>query len=65
MKPGKICEVTVDHGPTSNLFAAGHKIRLDISSSNFPNIEPNPHKARNSICHDARRPSYLALPVAR
>ena len=65
MKPGKIYEVTVDLGPTSNLFAAGHRIRLDISSSNFPNIEPNPHKARNSIYHDARRPSYLALPVVQ
>ena len=65
MKPGKIYEVMVDLGPTSNHFAAGHRIRLDISSSNFPNIEPNPHKARNSVYHDASSPSYLVLPVVQ
>ena len=65
MKPGKIYEVTIDLGPTSNLFAAGHRIRLDVSSSNFPNIEPNPHKARNSIYHDARKASYVELPVVQ
>jgi putative CocE/NonD family hydrolase len=65
LKPGKIYEVTVDLGPTSNLFAAGHRIRLDVSSSNFPNIEPNPHKARNSVYHEASRPSYLELPVVQ
>ncbi len=63
MKPGAVYEVTVDLGPTSNLFAAGHRIRLDVSSSNFPRIEPHPLKARNSLYHDARRPSYLELPV--
>jgi putative CocE/NonD family hydrolase len=63
MKPGKVYEVTIDLGPTSNLFAKGHRIRLDVSSSNFPNIEPNPHKARNSIYHDAGRSSYVELPV--
>jgi putative CocE/NonD family hydrolase len=63
MKPGKIYEVTVDLGPTSNLFATGHRIRLDVSSSNFPNIEPNPYKARNAVYHDASRSSYLELPV--
>lgn len=65
LQPGKIYKVTVDLGPASNLFAAGHRIRLDVSSSNFPNIEPNRHKARNSLYHDATRQSYLELPVIR
>jgi putative CocE/NonD family hydrolase len=65
MRPGKIYEVTIDLGATSNLFATGHRIRLDVSSSNYPNIEPNPHPARNSIYHDAGRASYLELPVVR
>ncbi|MCW5980569.1 MAG: CocE/NonD family hydrolase [Bryobacteraceae bacterium] len=65
MKAGKTYEVTIELGPTSNLFAAGHRIRLDVSSSNFPNVEPNPRKARNSIYHDARKPSYVELPVVK
>jgi putative CocE/NonD family hydrolase len=65
MKAGGIYEVTIDLGPTSNLFAPGHRIRLDLSSSNFPNIEPNPHRARNTIYHDARRPSHVELPLVR
>jgi uncharacterized protein len=63
MKAGAVYEVTIDLGPTSNLFAAGHRIRLDVSSSNFPRIEPHPLKARNSLYHDPDRPSYLELPV--
>ena len=63
LEPGKTYEVTVDLGPTSNLFAAGHRIGLDVSSSNYPNIEPNPHKARNSVYHDAQRSSFVELPV--
>jgi putative CocE/NonD family hydrolase len=65
MKPGKMYEVTIDLGPTSNLFAAGHRIRLDVSSSNYPSIEPNGHKAHNSIYHDARRSSYIELPLVK
>jgi len=64
MRPGAAYEVTIELGPTSNLFAAGHRIRLDISSSNFPRVEPHPQKARNSVHHDARRPSHVELPVA-
>ena len=63
MKPGAVYEVTIDLGQTSNLFASGHRLRLDISSSNFPRVEPHPLKARNSVHHDARRPSHVELPV--
>lgn len=65
LKPGKVYEVTIDLGPTSNLFAPGHRIRVDISSSNFPRFESLTRKARNVVYHDARRPSYIELPVIR
>jgi putative CocE/NonD family hydrolase len=65
LKPGRVYEVMIDLGPTSNLFAPGHRIRVDISSSNFPRFEPLTRKARNAVYHDARRPSYIELPVIR
>jgi predicted acyl esterase len=43
MEPGEVVEVTIRLPPTSNLFAAGHRIRLDVSSSNFPRLERNPN----------------------
>jgi len=76
MKPGKVYEVMIDLGSTSNLFMPGHRIRLDISSSSFPKLEPNTNtgeppgswtrrrKARNTIYHDTARSSYLELPLA-
>ena len=62
MQPGKVYKTTIDLGATSNRFAAGHRVRLDISSSNFPKTEPNPNPARNAVYHDAGRPSYIELP---
>ncbi len=76
MKPGAAYEVSIDLGSTSNLFAKGHHIRVDISSSNYPRIEPNPNtgeptgrwtrrvKARNTVYHDAKRASYVELPIS-
>ncbi len=43
MEPGREYDVTIRLPPTSNLFAAGHRIRLDVSSSNFPRLERNPN----------------------
>ncbi|GIU95916.1 MAG: antibiotic hydrolase [Gaiellaceae bacterium] len=43
LEPGEEVEVTISLPPTSNLFAAGHRIRVDISSSNFPRLERNPN----------------------
>ena len=75
MKPGEICEFTIVPYPTSNVFAAGHRIRLDISSSNFPRFDVNPNTgeplgksrriviADNTIYHDATHPSHVVLPV--
>jgi uncharacterized protein len=75
MKPGTPYEVAINLGSTSNLFGTGHRIRLDISSSNFPKFEPNPNTgeppgarthealARNTVYHDAKRPSCVELPL--
>ena len=75
MKPGEIYQLTIQLYPTSNLFKAGHRIRLDISSSNFPRFDPNPNTgeplnghthtliARNTIFHDATHPSHVILPI--
>jgi putative CocE/NonD family hydrolase len=75
MTPGKIYEFALKLQPVSNLFKAGHRIRLDISSSNFPLFDVNPNTggplgkdrevvvAHNTIYHDARYPSHIVLPV--
>ena len=46
MEPGEEYEVTILLPPTSNLFAAGHRIRIDVSSSNFPRLDRNPNTGR-------------------
>ena len=74
-KPGDILPITIDAGPTSNVFFAGHRIRLEIASSNFPRFdrnpntgaaianETNPRPAQQAVYHDRQRPSALVLPV--
>ncbi len=42
-KPGEIYPLTIDAGVTSNVFLAGHSIRVEISSSNFPRFDRNPN----------------------
>jgi len=75
MKPGTVYEITVRMYTTSNLFKAGHRIRLDISSSNFPRFDVNPNTgeplnqhrrmatATNTVYFDRLRPSHAILPV--
>ena len=75
MEPGTVYTVRVSLQPISNLFKAGHRIRLDISSSNFPRFDVNPNtgepmgrhthttKAQNSVYLDLNRPSHAVLPV--
>lgn len=43
MAPGEVVEITIEPMPTSNFFRRGHRIRLDISSSNFPRFDVNPN----------------------
>jgi len=75
LKPGAVYKVKVDLWATSNVFLAGHRIRLEISSSNFPRFDRNLNtdeeqarathvvKATNSLVHDREHPSALILPV--
>jgi putative CocE/NonD family hydrolase len=73
--PGEVVKVRIDVRVVANLFKAGHRIRLDVSSSNFPSFDPNPNTgepigrhthtrvARNVIHFGPDQPSKLILPV--
>ena len=73
--PGTVYPLTIKLYPTSNIFKRGHRIRVDISSSNFPRFDVNPNTgeplnnqrqsvvATNTIHHDAGHPSQIVLPV--
>lgn len=75
MSPGETYEVTIEAFPSSNLFAAGHRIRIDISSSNYPHFDLNfntgeaeglatdSRVATNTIWMDPSRPSHAILPI--
>jgi len=75
MDPGTVCRFTIRLYPTSNIFKKGHRIRVDISSSNFPRFDVNPNSgeplndnhrvvvADNTIYHDSAHPSHILLPV--
>jgi len=75
LAPGEIAEIVIEPFATSNLFKAGHRIRLDISSSNFPHFDVNPNTgeaegmarrrriAVNSVHVDAAHPSHIVLPI--
>jgi putative CocE/NonD family hydrolase len=73
--PGQIYEFTFQLYPTSSVFKAGHCIRLDISSSNFPRFDVNPNTggplglerrvelAQQTLYHDGEHPSRVVLPI--
>jgi putative CocE/NonD family hydrolase len=73
--PGKVYRYNIDLWATSNVFKAGHQIRLYVSSSNFPRFNRNPNtaestlgatgmvKATQTIYHNAEHPSALILPI--
>jgi uncharacterized protein len=75
--PGEVNEIEIDLAATSNVFRAGHRIRIEISSSNFPRFDRNPNNggviaeaterdfvvATQRIFHDTNRSSYITLPV--
>jgi len=75
LQPGEVAAVTVAAFPTANLFKRGHRIRLDVSSSNFPHFDVNPNTgtpegtgltrqvARNTLYLDRDRPSHVLLPI--
>jgi putative CocE/NonD family hydrolase len=75
LKPGEVYPVTIEMYPTSLVFGKGHRIRLDISSSNFPRFDVNPNTgeplnqnrrwaiAENAVYHEPGRASHIVLPV--
>jgi predicted acyl esterase len=75
LTPGNVYEFTIDLWSTAILFAPGHKIRVSISSSNYPRFEINPNTgepfgnsthtviAHQTIYHDTEHPSAIELPV--
>jgi uncharacterized protein len=75
IEPGAVNKYTIDLWATSNVFKPGHRIRVYVSSSNFPRFSRNLNtgeltsgstrmvKARQTIYHDADHPSAIVLPV--
>ncbi len=75
IEPQKIYKYEIDLWATGNLFKKGHRIRVEISSSNYPTFLPNTNTgkdigsdterkiARQTIYHDSKHPSYIILPV--
>jgi putative CocE/NonD family hydrolase len=75
IQPGQVYCYSIDLVATSNLFQKGHRIRLEISSSNFPRFDRNPNTGKEpweetatvpavqTIFHDPQHPSHLTLPI--
>jgi putative CocE/NonD family hydrolase len=72
---GKVHEYEIDLWVTGNVFRKGHRVRLEVSSSNFPRFDRNPNTghpfgldaelrtARQTVQHSRAYPSHLVLPV--
>lgn len=75
LEPGEVAEYRIKMCVTSNLFKKGHRIRLDLTSSNFPRFSRNLNTgedvatgtrmevARQTVLHSSRYPSQVVLPV--
>ncbi len=75
IQPGRTYEYGIDLWATSNVFQVGHRIRVELSSSDFPHFDrnlntgdppaqaTNPIKATQTIYHDAERSSHITLPI--
>lgn len=75
LEPGEVYAIDVEMFPGSNLFEAGHRIRIEVSSSNFPNFARNLNTGKSSdttaemriantrVYHSAEYPSHIVLPV--
>ena len=75
LEPGNVYEFVFELYPTSNIFKKGHRIRLDISSSNWPRFDANPNTggdlgverrleiAEQTIYHESEHPSHVVLPI--
>lgn len=79
MEPAEVYEFAIDLWSVAHTFEPGHRIRVEISSSNFPRYDRNlnidsPHAeaterdmqvAMQRVFHDADRPSHISLPISR
>ena len=75
IQPGQVHEYAIDLWATSHVVKAGHRLRVDVSSSNFPRFDRNPNTgaplgqdsrleaARQTVHHSAEYPSHILLPV--
>ncbi|MCB0155927.1 MAG: CocE/NonD family hydrolase [Anaerolineae bacterium] len=75
LQPGEVDEFRIELAPTSNVFKKGHRLRLEISSSNFPRFDRNLNTAesiatgtrmqlaRQTVLHTTAYPSHIVLPV--
>jgi hypothetical protein len=75
LEPGRAYRYEIDCWSTSNCFLAGHRIRVEVSSSNFPQFDRNPNTghafgmdaelrpATQTVYHDAAHPSHIVLPI--
>ena len=75
IEPGQVYEFTIELHPTSNVFQKGHRIRVDVTSSNFPLWDRNPNTgheqgmdaemqaAQQTVFHNREYPSHIVLPV--
>jgi hypothetical protein len=75
LEPGRVLQYRIDAGATSNLFKRGHRIRLEIASSNFPRFDRNPQTgepaalatvlapALQTVYHDRAFASRVVLPI--
>ncbi len=77
LEPECVTELHIDLQSTANVFKAGHRIRLEVSSSNFPRFDRNTNtggaiateteadfvQAVNRVYHDREQPSHLVLPI--
>ena len=77
IEPGQVYAYTIDLAATSNVFQPGHRLRVDVTSSSFPFIQPNTNSGKpigedteadlrpalQQIFHDPERPSHILLPI--
>ena len=72
LQPGHVYQLDIDMWATANRFTAGHRLRIDISSADFPRYDRNtnlgghpgqPVPARQRIYHDPEHPSHLQARV--
>ena len=75
INPGQVYEYSIDLWATSHVVKAGHRLRVEISSSNFPRFDRNPNTgaplgeddrletAQQTVLHTAAHPSHIVLPI--